>query len=77
MTPGASDEETALKGIAAMEDFYRSIAMPTNLRELGIAPTEEQILQMAKSCAQATGGSKGAIKVLYEADMAAIYRMAL
>ena len=77
VTPGASDEETALKGIAAMEDFYRSIAMPTNLRELGIAPTEEQILQMAKSCAQATGGSKGAIKVLYEADMAAIYRMAL
>lgn len=77
VAPGAGDEETALRGIAAMEDFYRSIAMPTNLRELGIAPTEEQILQMAKSCAQATGGSKGSIKVLREADMAAIYRMAL
>ncbi len=77
VAPGGSDEETALKGISAMEDFYRSIAMPTNLRELGIAPTEEQILQMAKSCAQACGGVKGSIKVLREADMAAIYRAAL
>ncbi|MCI8304310.1 MAG: iron-containing alcohol dehydrogenase [Lawsonibacter sp.] len=77
VAPGASDEETALKGIAAMEDFYRRIAMPTNLRELGIAPTEEQILHMARSCARAAGGSKGSARVLHEEDMAAIYRMAL
>ena len=75
--PGATDEETALRGIEAMEAFYHRIGMPTNMRELGIAPTEEQILQMAASCARATGGKKGSAKVLYEADMAEIYRRAL
>ena len=60
-----------------MEAFYHRIGMPTNMRELGIAPTEEQILQMAASCARATGGKKGSAKVLYEADMAEIYRRAL
>ena len=74
--PGETDEETALKGIAAMEDFYRSIGMPTNMRELGIEPTDEQILEMAESCAQATGGRKGSAKVLYQEDMVEIYRNA-
>ena len=75
--PGSTDEETALKGIEAMEDFYRQINMPTNMKVLGIEPTEEQILEMTRSCAQAAGGKKGSAKVLYPEDMAAIYRMAL
>ena len=75
--PGATDEETALRGIEAMEAFYRRIGMPTSMKELGIEPTEEQILQMAESCAQAAGGKKGSAKVLYPEDMANIYRMAL
>ena len=75
--PGASDEETALQGIAALEDFFRSIHMPVTLRELGVEPTEEQILAMAASFAGSAGGKKGTAKELYEADMAAIYRMAL
>ena len=77
VAPAATDEETALRGIEAMEAFYHRIDMPTNLHELGIAPTEEQILQMAASCARATGGKKGSAKVLYESDMAEIYRLAL
>ena len=32
-------EKTALAGIEAMEDYYRSVDMPTSLRELGIEPT--------------------------------------
>lgn len=75
--PGSTDGETALKGIEAMEDFYRQINMPTNMKELGIEPTEEQILEMTRSCAQAAGGKKGSAKILYPEDMAAIYRMAL
>ena len=75
--PGASDEETALRGIAALEDFFRSIHMPVTLRELGVEPTEEQILAMAASCAKGAGGKKGTAKLLYQADMAEIYRMAL
>ena len=75
--PGASDEETALAGIAALEDFFRSIHMPVTLKELGVEPTEEQILAMAASCAKGAGGKKGSAKVMYEADMAAVYRLAL
>lgn len=72
-----TDEEVALRGIELMEDFYHSIDMPTNMRELGINPTEEQILQMADGCARATGGKVGSAKVLHQEDMEAIYRMAL
>ena len=75
--PGATDAETAEKGIHAMEDFYRSIGMPTNMRELGIAPTDDQLRAMAASCAQACGGSKGSARVLFEEDMYNIYKMAL
>ena len=76
VAPQESDEATALKGIEAMEDFYHRIGMPVNMRELGIEPTEEQILRMAASCARAAGGKKGSAKVLREEDMAEIYRMA-
>ena len=76
VTPAATDEETALKGIEAMEAFYHRIGMPINLRELGIAPTEEQILKMAESCSSAVGGRKGSAKVLFQSDFAEIYRMA-
>ncbi len=73
---GGTDEETALKGIEAMEDFYRSIDMPTCFSELGISPTREQMETMAKMCIVAGGGKKGVAKVLYEADCLKIYEMA-
>ena len=66
-------EDIALK---AMEDFYRSIHMPTCFSELGIAPTQEQLETMAKMCIVAGGGKKGTAKVLYEADCLKIYEMA-
>ena len=72
-----TDEDMALAGIAAMEDFYHSIDMPVNMSELGIHPTEEQILEMAASCARAVGGCIGSAKVLHEEDMIKIYKMAL
>ena len=75
--PGADDEETIEKGICAMEDFYRRIGMPTNMRELGIEPTEEQIRFMAESCSKKTGGTNGAVVPLTVEDMVNIYRAAL
>ncbi|MEY8403486.1 iron-containing alcohol dehydrogenase [Oscillospiraceae bacterium 44-34] len=69
-------EETALRGIEAMEDFYRSIRMPTCFSELGIAPTQEQLETMARMCAAAAGGQKGAAKVLRQDDMLKIYQLA-
>lgn len=69
-----SDEEIALRGIEAMEDFYRQIHMPTNLHELGIEPTEEQMADMAHKCAVGAGGSIGSARKLSEKDMLAIYQ---
>lgn len=69
-----SDEEIALRGIEAMEDFYRQIHMPTSLHELGIEPTEEQMADMAHKCAVGAGGSIGSARKLSEKDMLAIYQ---
>ena len=77
VTPGATEAETAEKGTPAMEAFYRESGMPTNLRELGIDPTDEQLHAMAHSCASACGGSKGSARLLHEEDMYNIYKMAL
>ena len=72
-----TDEEIALAGIEAMEDFYRSINMPTNLRELGITATDEDLVTMAHKCAVGVGGGKGSAKFLKEEDMLAIFRASM
>ena len=72
-----TDEEIALRGIEAMEDFYRSINMPTNLRELGVNATEEDLVEMARKCAVGVGGEMGSAKVLDEAAMLEIYRASM
>ena len=38
-----NDEKTALEGIAAMEDFFRSIGMPTSISDMEIELTDTQI----------------------------------
>ena len=75
--PAATDEETALKGIEAMEQFYHEIGMPINMKELGIEPTDEQCREMARRGAEACGGSRGSAKVMYEEDMYKVFKMAL
>ena len=59
-----------------MEAFYRSVQMPISMEELGIAPTDMQIEQMAESCERATGGSNGSVIPLKKEDMIRIYKMA-
>ena len=77
VSPAATDEETALAGIAAMESFFRSIGMPVTILELmGRAISEEEVLLLAQNCSLASGGKVGNARVLYEEDMANIYRMA-
>lgn len=71
-----SDAEIALKGIEATEEFFRSIHMPTDLHELGVNATEEELALMAAKCAVTCKGGKGAAKLLRQDDMLAIYRMA-
>lgn len=69
------DRETAIKGIEAMEDFYRAIGMPTCLSELGVNPTEEELIDMAHKCAVGVNGGKGSARFLKEEDMLAIFKM--
>ncbi|MBP5588528.1 MAG: iron-containing alcohol dehydrogenase [Treponema sp.] len=70
-----SDEEIALKGIEATENFYREIKMPTNLRELGVNATDEDLKTMAHKCAVGVNGGKGSARFLKEEDMLEIYKM--
>lgn len=77
VAPAESDEATARAGIEAVEAYYRSVGMPTNLRELGVSPTEQQITRMAESAASAGGGRIGVVRRLDANDIAAIYRAAL
>ena len=71
--PGA----TALKGIEAMECFYRAIGMPTNIHELiGREVTDDEIKEMARKCCQDDRRVIGGLKKLYRADIEAIYYMA-
>ncbi len=75
--PEGTEDEIALKGIEAMEEFYHAIGMPINMTELGIAPTDEECREMARRCIKASGGPKGSAKLLQEEDMYQIYKMAL
>lgn len=69
-------EATALKGIEAWEDWCRSIGMPTNMRELGINPTDAQIEALADECIAVGGGSIGFFQTLLKEDIIKIYEMA-
>ena len=72
-----TDQEMALKGIEAFEDFCRSINMPTSIRELGIEPTEAQMREMAEKCIACMGGPVGKVIPLSADDIYEIYKMAL
>ena len=74
----APGEEAAVieAGIQAMEQFFRETGMPTNLRELGVNPTDAEIEHMAKSCYEACGGPCGCIVPLEVDDMIRIYQNA-
>ena len=72
----AEPEKTVLEGIEALEDFFRSIHMPTSIRELGVELTEAQILELAYKCSHMDKRTIGGIQKLTRSDMAEIYRMA-
>ncbi len=69
-------ESTALKGIEAWENWCRSIGMPTNMKELGVDPTDAQIEEMAEKCVATGGGHVGFFQTLYKDDVVKIFEMA-
>lgn len=67
------DEETAIKGIEAMEEFYRSIKMPTSIKELGLNLSDEEIEILADKCSNNKTRTIGAFKKLDREDIKKIY----
>ncbi|MSR94359.1 iron-containing alcohol dehydrogenase [Clostridiaceae bacterium 68-1-5] len=76
IAPSGTPTETALAGIEAMEAFYRSVDMPTSIKELGVEVSEEQIQILADKCSFQGSRTIGTFRPLNRDDMAAIYRMA-
>ena len=70
---GTDYEETALAGIEAMEDYFRSIQMPTSLHELGLDLTEKEIHELAFKCSFEDTRTIGVFKQLNMKDMEKIY----
>lgn len=71
-----NSEKDALAAISAMDDFFRSIDIPTNLRELGIEPTEAQIEEMAEKCTFFGKRTLGSVMVLGKKEISDIYTSA-
>lgn len=68
---------TALAGINAVEQFYKSLGMPTSIRELiGREATDLEISKMAAKCSLDSTATVGHFKVLDRKDMEAIYHLA-
>ncbi|HKM05411.1 MAG TPA: iron-containing alcohol dehydrogenase [Sphaerochaeta sp.] len=70
-------DKDALAAIKAMDDFFRAIDMPTNLRELGIEPTKEQIEEMVEKCTFFGKRTLGSVMVLGKKEIHDIYTKAL
>ena len=71
-----TDEEMALKGIEAMENFYREIDMPTSISQCGIKLSDEDVEMLAEKCSNNETRFIGSFKKLFKEDMAKIYSMA-
>jgi hypothetical protein len=72
----AAPEKTAVAGIEALEDFFRSIHMPVSISELGVELTEDQVKELAYKCTYMETRTIGGIRKLNKEDIAEIYRMA-
>lgn len=69
--------DAAVRGIAAMKDFYHRIGMPASIPELiGRRATEEEISLMADRCSRGGTFAVGNFKVLHREDMSEIYHIA-
>lgn len=76
-TTNMSDMEASEAGIKAMEQFFRSIGMPTGIHTLvGKDITDAEIEEMAQKCTNGDTTTIGGLKILHAADIVKIYQMA-
>ena len=70
-------DETAEKGIVALEDFYHKIGMPTKINELlGREITDDEIDVLVDKCSRGGTITLGAMEVIDQQAMREIYQMA-
>ena len=73
----AHPDETAEKGIRALEDWYRRIGMPTNIHELlGREITSDEIDVLVDKCSRGGTITLGAMEIIDAKAMREIYEMA-
>ena len=70
---GSDRMDVAKKGIRRTKEIFSSWNLPVKYRELGINPTHDDIVEMAKSCLESCGGPKGSSRLLDLDDMINIY----
>ena len=71
-----TDEDVAIKGIEAMENFYKDIEMPISISETGINLSDKDVEILAEKCSNNGTRYIGSFKKLFKEDMAKIYSMA-
>ena len=74
---GSDKMDVAKKGIRKTKEIFASWNLPIKMNELGINPTHDDIVDMAKSCLESCGGPKGSSRLLDLSDMINIYTNAL
>lgn len=65
--------ENPVKAIKKMEEYFKSINMPTSLKELGIDLTDELCETLAEKCSFNNTRVLGSVKVLNKEDLKKIY----
>ncbi len=77
VSPKDSQKETALAGILAMENFFRSLESPVSLKELlGKEISDTEIVEMAEKATNHGKNTVGSTKPLTTEDIIAIYTAA-
>ena len=74
---GTDRMDVSKKGIRKTKEIFSSWGLPIRMTELGISPTHEDIVDMAKSCLESCGGPKGSSRLLELNDMISIYTNAI
>ena len=72
-----AQKAVALRGVEAIERFFKSIGMPTSIPKLiGRKATDEEISELVRKCSRDGKMKIGAMEVLDSKDMELIYKMA-
>jgi len=72
----STPKETALLGLEKLNEFYRTVNMPTNLKELGINPSDEEIEELSIKATNFGKRLIGTTIGLDKDDLIKIYNMA-